>query len=83
MEYMVKIVVDSILPNAEFGPNDHPVDAPHFRIITKTIIAKTVITPTEKSSKPCAVIPGHAFVAKPPERQNANPYWPVFYIRLY
>ena len=38
MEYMVKIVVDSILPHAEFGPNDHPVDAPHFRITTKTII---------------------------------------------
>ena len=40
MEYMVKIVVDSILPHAELGPNDHPVDAPHFRITTKTIIDK-------------------------------------------
>ena len=25
------IIVASLLPHAEFGPNDHRIDAPHFR----------------------------------------------------
>ena len=40
---MVNVVVDSILPHAEFGPNDHPEDASHFRITTKTIIDQCLI----------------------------------------
>ena len=29
---VLPMVVDSMLPHAEFGPNDHREDAPHFRI---------------------------------------------------
>ena len=28
---VVRMVVDSILPHAESGPNDHPKDAPPFK----------------------------------------------------
>ena len=30
MEWVFSMVVDSILPHVEFGPNDHQEDALHF-----------------------------------------------------
>ena len=30
------MVIVSILPHTEFGPNDHWEDAPHFKILTRT-----------------------------------------------
>jgi len=32
VEFVVPMIVVSILPHAEFGPNDHREDAPHFSI---------------------------------------------------
>ena len=31
VEFVFLVVDVSILPNADFGPNDHREDAPHFR----------------------------------------------------
>ena len=37
LERFFPMVVVSILPHAEFGPNDHREDAPHFTYVQKPI----------------------------------------------
>ena len=60
---VVRMVVDSILPHAESGPNDHRKDAPPFRktaILRMSIPVKQII----KSDKGFTINNSNAIVLK-------------------
>ena len=45
------VAVVSVLPHAEFGPNDYQEDAPHFKLLSGYLSAHLTQLPSDKTPK--------------------------------